>query len=508
MTSETYDLLVVGGGITGAGIARDASGRGLKVLLVERDDLASATSSASSKLVHGGLRHLERGEIRLAREALAERDVLLRTAPHIVRPLRFVAPHDAMTHPAWMVRAGLFLYDRLDRACTLPGTERIDLEHDPRGRGLKPNLRQAFACSGAWVDDARLVVLNAVDARARGADIRTRTQALGARREDGLWTVRLLDRRDGAESAVRARILVNAAGPWAARVLGDALGRPPRERPRFAKGSHLVIPRLYDGDHAFILKAADRRTVYTIPYEGDFTLVGTTDVPFDGDPGDVRITPEEVIYLRDAVNRYFTRAVRPTEVVHSFAALRPLPDGAPDDPTLTGDCRFEVDAGTDQPPLLSVHGGTLTNHRRVAEAAMERLRPYIYAPQPAWTHGAVLPGGDLPAGGLGAFTAGFHQAHPWLSPTVARRWCRLYGTRAAELADGADRWADLGEDFGNGLTAAELRFLTDREFAAKAEDVLWRRTKLGLKLAPESARRVAAWFGEEPPTGSSARAAD
>ncbi|HYD67764.1 glycerol-3-phosphate dehydrogenase [Azospirillum sp.] len=507
MTSETYDLLVVGGGITGAGIARDASGRGLKVLLVEQDDLASATSSASSKLVHGGLRHLERGEIRLAREALAERDVLLRTAPHIVRPMRFVAPHDGMTRPAWVIRTGLFLYDRLDRAGALPGTESLDLERDPRGRGLKPALRQAFAYSGAWVDDARLVVLNAVDAQARGAEIRTRTHALSARREEGLWTVRLLDRRGGGESAVRARILVNAAGPWATRVLGETLGRPVRERPRFAKGSHLVIPRLYDGDHAFILQTADRRTVYTIPYEGDFTLVGTTDVPFDGDPGDVRITPEEVIYLRDAVNRYFTHAVRPTEVVHTFAGLRPLPAGAPDDPTLTGDCRFDVDAGTDAPPLISVHGGTLTNHRRVAEAALDRLRPFIYALQAPWTHGAVLPGGDLPDGNPGAFTAAFHQAHPWLSPTVARRWCRLYGTRAAEIVEGAARWADLGEDFGNGLTAAELRFLAEREFAATAEDVLWRRTKLGLKLPAESARRVAAWFGEAPPAAPSVRAA-
>lgn len=489
-----FDLLVVGGGVNGAGVARDAAGRGLSVLLVEQNDLASATSSASTKLVHGGLRYLEYYEFKLVREALEERETLLAMAPHIIWPLRFVLPHAHATRPAWLVRLGLFLYDHLGGRRRLPGSRGLKLKGAPEGVALRPQYRKAFAYSDCWVDDARLVTLNAMDAHARGAVIQTRTKLVSARRVGAAWEARLKP-QDGPEHTVRARAIVNAAGPWVSDVLSGALGVSTGSGTRLIKGSHIVVPRLFEGEHAYMLQNPDRRIVFAIPYEDRFTLVGTTDVAWDAPPGPARITAEEVDYLCESINRYFARPITARDVTWSYAGVRPLfDDNADSASAVTRDYVLEVDAPQGQAPVLSVFGGKITTYRHLADQAMNRLGPFFPDAGPSWTRGAVLPGGDLPELDRAALARALRAEFPFLPDDLALRLARSYGTRTRRILANARSLADLGEDFGAGLHAAEVDYLVAEEWARTAEDVLYRRGKLGLHIPPEGAARLEAYL--------------
>ncbi|GEP03382.1 glycerol-3-phosphate dehydrogenase [Methylobacterium oxalidis] len=491
--SDHVDFLVIGGGINGTGIARDAAGRGLSVMLCEQGDLAEATSSSSTKLIHGGLRYLEQYEFRLVREALAERERLLRLAPHIIWPLRFVLPHDEGLRPAWLLRLGLFLYDHLSRLRVLPGSESLRLRESDLGAPLQARLTRGFAYSDCWVEDSRLVVLNARDAADRGAEVRTRTRVEAARRsEDGTaWNVRLRDLSTGVTGSVRARAIVNAAGPWVAAILGQTLGLDTRATLRLVKGSHIVVRRLYAGEQAYILQQPDRRIIFAIPYERDFTLIGTTDVAYDGAPGPVTISPEETAYLCACINRSFERQICPADVVWSYSGVRPLyDDAAADASTVTRDYVLDLAAADGAAPVLSVFGGKITTYRRLAEHAMEKLRPYYPGLRPAWTGAAPLPGGDMAGADFETFLARFAAHHPFLAPETARRLARAYGTRAERIVADARGIADLGERFEADLTAAEIAYLRREEWARTAEDILWRRTKLGLRTSAEGLARL------------------
>ncbi|GJE77545.1 glycerol-3-phosphate dehydrogenase [Methylorubrum suomiense] len=482
-----YDLLVIGGGINGAGIARDAAGRGLSVLLCERGDLAEHTSSASTKLIHGGLRYLEQYEFRLVREALAERERLMRLAPHIIWPLRFVLPHDSGLRPAWLLRIGLFLYDHLSRLRALPGSQSVRLSTEGVGAPLQPRLTRGFAYSDCWVEDSRLVVLNALDAAERGATIRTRTQVESARREEGGWTATLHDSETGRRERVRARAIVNAAGPWVAQTLLRTLSVEASPKVRLVKGSHIVTRKLYEGDHAYILQQPDRRIVFAIPYERDFTLIGTTDVPYEAGPGRVTISPEETRYLCDCINRSFARAIGPDDVVWSYSGVRPLYDDAAENASaVTRDYVLELDA--DGPKVLSVFGGKITTYRRLAEHALEKLD--LPGLKPPWTGSAPLPGGDMPESDFETFQAGLRATYPFLPDALARRLARAYGTRAERLLGEARNLSDLGESFDGGLTAREVDYLVRVEWARSPDDILWRRTKLGLRTGRAGVARL------------------
>ena len=486
---ESVDMLVVGGGINGTGIARDAAGRGLSVLLVEQDDLAGHTSSASTKLIHGGLRYLEYGEIRLVREALIERERLWRMAPHIIWPLRFVLPQTHSPRPAWMVRMGLFLYDHLGGRKALPGTETVALAHSPLGQGLAPRTGKAFVYSDCWVEDSRLVVLNARDAAERGATIATRTKLVSAERGTDHWIAEIAD-KDGHVRMVIARALVNAAGPWVADVLGRTAGGRNDRGVRLVKGSHIVVPQLYEGDHAFMLQNADRRIVFAIPYEGRFTLVGTTDEPWTDPPARAAIGPAETRYLLDTINRYFEHRVGEADIVWSYAGIRPLyDDRAANASAVTRDYVLDLDAGEARVPMLSVYGGKITTYRKLAEHALRDLAPLLGISAPAWTAGAVLPGGDMPHGDFARFLADLQQRYPEMSRDLLRRLAHAYGTRATAILDG-----DLGQDLGGGLYTGEVDYLVAQEWARTAEDVLWRRSKLGLHVPPGTADRLAAYL--------------
>ncbi|MBN8848853.1 MULTISPECIES: glycerol-3-phosphate dehydrogenase [unclassified Sphingomonas] len=488
---DEFDLLIVGGGVNGAGIARDAAGRGLSVLLVEQDDLASYTSSASTKLIHGGLRYLEYGEFRLVREALIERELLWGMAPHIIWPARFVLPQTHSPRPAWMVRLGLFLYDHLGGRKKLPGTETIRLDRSAYGAGLADPRGTAFVYSDCRVDDSRLVVLNARDAADRGADIRTRTRLIDARREGAGWTATIADA--GGESEVRARVLVNAAGPWVADVLARVPGARTDRGVRLVKGSHIIVPRLYEGDHAFMLQNADRRIVFTLPYEGQFTLIGTTDEPWEGAPARASIDAEETRYLLDTVNDYFAHRLGEADIVWSYAGIRPLyDDKAGSASAVTRDYVLDLDAGEGRAPMLSVFGGKITTYRKLAEHAMQHLARHLPDAGPAWTAGAALPGGDMPGADFDAFLARVGRERPDLPPALLCRLAQAYGTRIDALLGDAATLADLGEDIGGGLTVREVDYLVAHEWARTAEDVLWRRSKLGLHVPADTAERLAA----------------
>ena len=495
---RSYDLLVIGGGINGTGIARDAAGRGLKVLLVEKDDLASATSSASSKLIHGGLRYLEHGAFRLVREALAEREVLLNLAPHIIWPLTFVLPHDAALRPTWMIRAGLFLYDHLAPRSRLLGSRGLDLTRQIAGQPLQPSFRRGFAYADCWVEDSRLVVLNALDAAERGAAIRTRCRFVSARPERGGW-IATLQPSGGEPETVQARILVNAAGPWVDQVLREGLGRNGQKKLKLVKGSHIVVPRLYAGEQAYILQNPDRRIVFAIPYEGRFTLIGTTDVPYDGDPGRATISAGETAYLCETVNRFLAKPVQPKNVVWSYSGVRPLYDDAAATPSaITRDYVFDIEAGEGRPPVLSVFGGKITTYRRLAEHAMEKLRLFLPGGSGSWTARTPLPGGDMPDGDFDAFLKRVQAEQPWLPPDLARRLARAYGTRVGRLLGDAKRLDDLGEGFGAGLTEREVAYLVEIEWARTPEDILWRRSKLSLHGGPALRGKVAEHLARMP----------
>ena len=494
--NERVDLLVIGGGINGAGIARDAAGRGLKVLLVEQSDLASATSSASTKLIHGGLRYLEYGEFRLVREALIERERLLGLAPHIIWPLRFVLPHPPGLRPAWMIRLGLFLYDHLGGRQRLPGSQAVDLTRDPRGASLDPSITRGYVYSDCWVEDARLVVLNARDAAERGAEILTRTRFVSAEKRGDHWLATIEDVVDGSRRQIAAAILVNAAGPWVGDVLRQRLGNPVGKSPRLVKGSHIVVPRLFEGDQAYILQNPDKRIVFAIPYEGRFTLIGTTDIPYEADPAKVAIDRDETAYLAETVSRYFKQKVTPADVVWSYSGVRPLYDDAASNASaVTRDYVLDVEGAKGEPVLLSIFGGKITTSRRLAEHALEKLEPFLPTPTKPWTATAPLPGGDLPDADFDGFLAALKRTKPWLPPSLARRLARAYGSRVSRILGDARDLADLGRDFGGGLTEAEVVYLRDQEWARTADDVLWRRSKLGLHVPAGTRDRLTAFFG-------------
>ena len=489
-----WDVLVIGGGINGVGIARDFVGRGLSVLLCEQDDLASHTSSASSKLIHGGLRYLEYYEFRLVAKALAEREVVLRAAPHIVRPLRFVMPHVPTLRPAWMIRIGLLLYDHLDmgKRKLLPGSGGVDLRNHPAGAPLVSELTKGFMYSDAWVDDARLVVLNAMDAAERGADIRTRTRCVAARRNGDHWRATLRSTSDGSESEIRARCLVNASGPWVSAFLDDAVRLKRHLNIRQVKGSHIVVPQLFDHEYAYIFQNTDKRIVFAIPYEHEYTLIGTTDLDYDDDPAAVEITEDETRYLCDLANRFFRNKITADDIVWSYSGVRPLVDDDADDVSaITRDYLLDLD--TDGAPLMSIFGGKITTFRKLAEEVVDKLTPVLGIDKPAWTSShAPLPGGDIENADFPGFLAEFREEHPWLPSDLAERYAHAYGTLAKELVGAAGGVADLGEDLGGGLYGAEVDYLMRREWACTAEDILWRRSKLGLHVSEGTVGRLEA----------------
>ena len=496
METRPYDLLVIGGGINGAGIARDAAGRGLSVLLVEQDDLSAHTSSYSTKLIHGGLRYLEHYEFRLVGEALAEREVLLRAAPHIIEPLLFVLPHEPHLRPAWMIRAGLFLYDRLGGRMTLPKSFGVDFASTRYGAGLKARFHRGFAYADARVDDARLVVCNALDARERGADIRVRTRLASARREGAVWRA-TLDTRDGATQEVTARALVNAAGPWVCDVLDDVSDAPANARVRHVKGSHIVVPRVHAEPHAYILQNADNRIVFIIPYLDRYSLIGTTDVPVQSYDHPA-ISEEETFYLLTLANTYLERPLTAADIVWSFSGVRPLYDDGTSDPSaVTRDYVLKVDGarnGTREAlaPVLSVFGGKITTYRKLAEAALAELARYFPQMKPAWTHDGVLPGGDLPRGDRDAWHAELVRMYPQLDAGLLSDLAHRHGTRASRVLGDTKAPADMGEDFGAGLTEREIDYLRREEWAVSAADILWRRTKCGLPMTAAQREHVAA----------------
>ncbi|MDP9933322.1 glycerol-3-phosphate dehydrogenase [Variovorax paradoxus] len=504
------DVLIVGGGINGCGIARDLAGRGWRVVLCEKDDLASHTSSSSTKLIHGGLRYLEYYEFSLVRKALQEREVLLKSAPHIMWPLRFVMPHDPSMRPGWMIRIGLFMYDHLAKREVLPGSRGIDLRSHVAGAPLKPQFKRGFVYSDGWVDDARLVVLNAIDARARGAEVLTRTRCVHAQRDADGWTA-TLEAADGGIRVVRARAVVNAAGPWAESFLrgvaqsakGEVLAT---RHLRLVKGSHIVVPRLFEHDHAYIFQNPDKRIIFAIPYQDEFTLIGTTDIELNGDdPGAARIAEEEIAYLCMQASRYFEKPIKPVDVVWTYSGVRPLLDDASGDPSaVTRD--YMLESNTAAAPLLSVWGGKITTFRKLAEDAADEVGKMLgqsSAQRPPWTDGAFLAGGDLSAW-IGAatrpdddferFVAAVQARYPWLDARLTRRLARAYGARVAELLGDAKVMADMGEAVAPGLHERELRFLQEQEWAISADDVLWRRSKLGLHYTAEERQQVADWL--------------
>jgi glycerol-3-phosphate dehydrogenase len=488
------DILIIGGGINGAGIARDAAGRGYAVALAEMGDLASGTSSASTKLIHGGLRYLEHYEFGLVREALGEREVLWAMAPHIIRPLRFVLPHHAGLRPAWLLRLGLFIYDHLGGRRLLPPTEALDLVTDPAGAPLKPEYRRAFEYSDGWVEDARLVVLNAMDAAARGARVLTRTEVTAVVRSGDHWAATLLDRRTGTTETVTARLVVNAAGPWVDRVLEHSFGRHGTRNVRLVQGSHIIVPALFDHDRAYIFQNADGRIVFAIPFEGAFTLIGTTDRDYTGDPADVAITAEETAYLVDAVNRYFRRRIDAGDVVSAYAGVRPLyDDGASAAAEATRDYVLKLEGDAGAPKLLNVFGGKITTFRHLAENALEEIGKAIGVRGKRWTARSRLPGGDFPAGGVEALAARFAVGYPALPKPLLDRLARTYGTRATDILASAVTEADLGRSFGDGLSEAEVRYLVAEEWARSADDILKRRTRLGLVLGDSEAQALDAF---------------
>lgn len=513
---QPYDLFIIGGGINGCGIARDAAGRGLSVALAEMNDLASATSSASTKLFHGGLRYLEYFEVRLVREALIERETLLRAMPHISWPMRFVLPyHKDMRfegatptsrllntvmpwmkgrRPAWLIRFGLFLYDTLGGRKILPGTRTVDLRADPAGAPLKDKFTRAYEYSDCWIEDSRLVVLNARDAEARGATILVRTKVLSATREGDLWTVTLQDEASGARRVLQARMLVNAGGPWVGDILQSKVRINSTEGVRLVRGSHIVTRKLYDHDKCYFFQGTDGRIIFAIPYETDFTLIGTTDAEHEDPAVPPVCTEAERDYLCAFASEYFKRPVTPEDVVWSYSGVRPLyDDGASSATAATRDYTLKVDR-TGGAPLLNVFGGKITTYRRLAEHALEKIVPFFDGAKGAWTAGAPLPGGDFPVDAVDRLIDGLRRDYGFLDAYWARRLIRAYGTEAREMLGDAHDAAELGRAFGATLTAREVGWLMQREYARTAEDVVWRRSKLGLRMTPAEIAGLDDWM--------------
>ena len=490
---RTVDLLVIGGGINGAGIARDAAGRGLDVLLCEKDDLGAHTSSASTKLIHGGLRYLEYRDFRLVRHSLQEREVLLRNAPHIIWPLRFVLPHHAGLRPWWMIRLGLFLYDHLGGRALLPPCASVDLGRHVSGRALKKRYRRAFEYSDCWVQDSRLVVLNARDAHSRGADVRTRTECVSLARRGSCWEATLVDGATRARFAVSARSVVNASGPWVGKTLDLDTGADTSHAVRLVKGSHIVVRKMFEHPCPYIFQSGDGRVLFAIPFEEDYTLLGTTDVEIEGNPGPVAITSEEVDYICAAANEYFEKPLSPGDVVWSYSGIRPLfDDQAQNASEVTRDYVLHLDRGS--APMLSVYGGKITTYRKLAEQAVDMLAEPLGLDRPAWTRDAPLPGGDIPNADIDGFTACCAERYPWLAEETLRHYVRHYGTEIHTLLVGRAGIDGLGEHFGAGLYAAEVAHLVEHEWARTPEDVLWRRTKKGLRMPESGVQRLRAYL--------------
>jgi glycerol-3-phosphate dehydrogenase len=493
MSSQTaraadYDLLVIGGGINGAGIARDAAGRGLKVLEVEMADLASATSGWSSKLIHGGLRYLEYYEFRLVREALEEREVLLNAAPHIVRPMRFVLPHDRTMRPVWMIRIGLWMYDHLGKRVSLPGSHTVKFPHVEFSAGLKPELRSGIVYSDCRVDDARLAILTAMAARDKGAKVLTRTKFTGGRREGGLWKAELQDMRTGGRSTVTATAIANVAGPWVSSVLAGVPHTSTGAHVRLVKGSHIVVPKVHSLGHACILQNTDKRVIFVIPFENRWSLIGTTDVPVDTPEEAVDITDKETDYLIEAANRFLAKPISRADVVWTFAGVRPLYDDGKSDPSsITRDYTFELDEEGGKAPVLSVYGGKLTTYRCLAEAALDKLAPFLPPLGPKWTKESHLPGGDM--SNYNAFRDEMFDRYKGFPRDLLDGVVRRHGSRAPMLLGDIQKAEQLGRNFGAGLTEREIESFIADEWAETAEDILWRRTKCGLHM--DAAQRQA-----------------
>lgn len=495
MTTSVVDLAIIGGGVNGCGIARDAAGRGLDVYLCEKGDLAQGTSSASTKLFHGGLRYLEYYEFRLVREALIERETLLRAMPHIAWPLRFVLPHHDGLRPTWLLRLGLFIYDHLGGRKLLPPTKTLRLSETPVGAPLKKRFRIGFEYSDCWVQDSRLVVLNARDAAARGARIEVGARCLSARRIDNLWHLKVADDVGGEARTVKARALVNAGGPWVDDLITNCVGIDTSDRIRLVRGSHIVVPRIYAHDRAYIFQNADGRIIFAIPYEGDFTLIGTTDRDHDGSPAEAVCTEEEASYLCAAASAYFEQSITPGEVIWTYSGVRPLyDDGAKSATAATRDYVLKVEQSGDGAPLLNIFGGKITTYRRLAEAALDKLKPFFPSLGPAWTAGVALPGGDFPVDGVDGLILDLRTTYPFLGEAWATRLIRTYGTEASRVLGDAGEMGDLGRHFGADLTEAEVRWLMENEWARTAEDILWRRTKLGLRLSEGEALALDDWM--------------
>lgn len=492
--SAPVDLFVIGGGINGAGIARDAAGRGLSVVLCEKGDLAEGTSSRSGKLVHGGLRYLEYFEFRLVREALIEREVLMNAAPHIIWPMRFVLPHSPQDRPRWLIRLGLFLYDHLGGRKKLPGTRSLDLTRDPEGAPLLDKYTKGLEYSDCWVDDARLVVLNALDAAERGATILTRRAAINARREIDAWTITTRDVLTGETQTHRARVLVNAAGPWVSDVVTQVAGANSPRGIRLVKGSHIITPKFWEGQQAYLIQNDDRRVVFVNPYEGDKALIGTTDVSFNGAPEDVSVAEDEIDYLIRAVNRYFKERLFRDDILASFSGVRPLFDDGKGNPSaVTRDYVFDVDE-TGDVPLLNIFGGKITTFRELAERGMNRLAKFFPDMNGAWTRGAPLPGGDIENADYVSFSNSLKAAYPWMPRELRSRYGRRYGTRTDRVVGGATSLDGLGLWFGGLLYEAEARYLSANEWARTDEDILYRRTKEYLNLSEDERQIFADWF--------------
>ncbi len=492
---EKYDVLVIGGGVNGCGIARDAVGRGLNVALVEQSDLASATSSASTKLFHGGLRYLEYYEFDLVRKALKEREVLLQNMPHISWPMRFVIPHLTGMRPKWMLRAGLFLYDHIGGRKILRPTKKINLSKSELGDPLEDEIKVGFEYSDCWVDDARLVVLNARDAADRGANIMTRTQFVSAKDKDGEWTASLKDMNTGKTRKIQARVLINAGGPWVKNIIEDRVKTDTPEGIRLVRGSHIVVNKLYDHDRAYFFQNSDGRLVFTIPYENDFTLIGTTDADHQGDPSTAKCSDEEAAYLCEIASRNFKKDILLSDVVWSYAGVRPLHDNEKGDASAASrDYQIKVRRINDTAPLINIFGGKITTYRKLSEEVVAELAPFTRMIGKPWTHHAHLPGGDFAFAQKDELIAQFRWDFPFLEEDQMRRMFKAYGTQAAEMLRGLTSAQEMGEDFGAGLTEIEVKWLMDHEWAQTAEDVIWRRTKLGLRLSDKQVTALGVWM--------------
>lgn len=516
-SSNVSDIFVIGGGINGTGIARDASGRGLNVTLAEKGDLAIGTSSASTKLFHGGLRYLEYFEIRLVREALQERETLLSAMPHISWPMRFVLPlspkmrFESSTpvsrvlsktmpwlkgrRPDWLIRIGLLLYDSLGGRKVLPATRTLDLRHDPAGKALQPQFHKAYEYSDCWIEDSRLVVLNARDAAIRGAQVMTRTKVTAAKREGSLWRV-TTETTDGQTATHYSRSLINAAGPWVSQVINNTLQNPTKDSVRLVRGSHIVTRKLYDHDRCYFFQGSDGRIIFAIPYEEDFTLIGTTDQDQKESPENVAISDSERDYLLNFASQYFRQPVTVNDIVWTYSGIRPLyDDGASSASSATRDYVLKLD--TTGAPLLNIFGGKITTYRRLAESSMEMLLPLLGSTKPKWTAGIPLPGGDFPLAAKTTLVQNLQRKHAFLTPEWAARLIRAYGTDAEEILGQAVKVQDLGQDFGATLTETEVRWMMSKEWAYDASDVLWRRSKLGLRVTAEQVRALDAWMSQQ-----------